>query len=137
MSSDFISSGIKGVLDHGINLKLESEEEESYYILQMCEYFNEETDFKAYLSGDRSFDVEMDRETPILEVTINDSNLTILPYTEDIFEVFTLILSFIAKRHMSILGELRDPVKHKIENLEEIVGASESEEDSSDDYEWI
>ena len=47
MSGDSISSGIKGVLDYGIDLKLESYEEENYYILQMCEYFNEETEFKA------------------------------------------------------------------------------------------
>ena len=137
MSDDFISSGIKGVLDYGINLKLESEEEEMYYIQKMCEFFNEETDFKAYLSGDRSFDVELDRTTPILEVTITNSNLTVIPYTEDIFEVFTLILSFIVKRHMDIIRDLREPIEHKIESIKDISVKNEPEEDSSDDYEWI
>ena len=120
MSDDFVSSGISGVLNHGINLKLESDEEEIYYIRKMCEFFNEETEFKAYLSGDRSFDVELDRVTPILEVTIKNSNLTILPYAEDIFEVFTLILSFIVKRHMDIIKELREPTEHKIESLKKV-----------------
>ena len=138
MSDDFISSGIKGVLDYGINLKLESEEEEMYYIQKMCEFFNEETDFKAYLSGDRSFDVELDRNTPILEVTINNSNLTMIPYSEDIFEVFTLILSFIVKKHMDVITELREPTEHKIEDLKDISPTTQIEEDSSDDdYEWI
>ena len=136
MSGDSISSGIKSVLDYGIDLKLESYEEENYYILQMCEFFNEKTDFKAYLSGDRSFDIELDKDSPIMEVVIKDSCLTILPYSDDIFEVFTLILGFIAKRHTSIVSEFRDPGKHKIQSPND-VGNQEVEEDSSDDYEWI
>ena len=134
--SDFISSGIKGVLDYGINLKLESIEEETYYVLRMCEFFNEETDFKAYLSGDRSFDVELDKDTPILEVMIRESRLTVLPYTDDIFEVFTLILSFIAKRHMDIINELRDPDSHEL-SMPNNTTQDNTEEDSSDDYEWV
>jgi len=135
MSSDSISSGIQGVLNQGIDLKLESYEEENHYILQMCEFFNEETDFRAYLSGDRSFDVELDKDTPILEVIIRESCLTILPYSEDIFEVFTLILGFIAKRHMNIVREFRETGGHKIQSPSD-VGSEDNEEDS-DDYEWI
>ena len=135
MSNDFISSGINGVLESGIDLRLESYEEENYYIMQMCEFFNEESQFKAYLSGDRSFDVELDRDTPILEVMIRDSILQVIPYTEDIFEVFTLILGFIARRHQQIILDFRGKEKHKIEKPSDI--NHPDEDDDSDDYEWI
>ena len=124
-------------MDYGIDLKLESFEEENYYITQMCDYFNDKTDFKAYLSGDRSFEVEYDRETPILEVIIKDSHLTILPYVEDIFEVFTLILGFIAKNHQDIIAELRGTTDHLIQDPSDVGSETTGEEDSSDDYEWI
>ena len=142
MSDDFISSGIKGLLDYGIDLKLESYEEEVFYISQMCDYFNNETSFKAYLSGEKSFEIELDRETPIMEVIVTDSLLSIVPYTEEIFEVFTLILGFIAKKHQSLLEDFRGIDYHKIESLEDLEKTSqeeteENEEDDSDDYEWI
>ncbi len=71
------SDGIKGILDYGIDLKLDSEEIESYYATRMCEYFNEESVFKAYLSGERSFEVEIDRNTPVMEISIIGSVYTI------------------------------------------------------------
>ena len=133
---DGLSSGVNGVLDHGIDLRLESLEEENYYIQQMCEFFNEETGFKAYLSGDRSFDIEIDKDNPVLEVLIRESCLTIIPYSEDIFEVFTLILGFIAKRHTSIVREFREIGVHKIQSPDE-VGVNNDTDEDSDDFEWI
>jgi len=141
MSDDFTSSGIKGILDYGIDLKLESEDEEIYYTTRMCAYFNEESDFKAYLSGERSFEVELDQTTPIMEITIMDSVLTILPYNDDIFEAFAIMLAFIAKKHREIVSEIRETIPFKIESLEEITGETKQEEQeepsSDDDYEWI
>ena len=141
--SDFISSGVKGFLDYGIDLKLESYEEENYYITQMCEYFNKQSSFKAYLSGDKSFEIELDRDTPIMEVMIRDSILSIVPYTDDIFETFTLILGFIAKKHKDIIKEFRGNDFHKIESVKEISGVDddktdeEEEPSDDDDFEWI
>ena len=100
----------------------------------MCDFFNEKTEFKAYLSGDSSLEIEIDRENPVMEVLIKDSSLTILPYTDDFLEVFTLILSFIAKHHQEIINELRDEETHKIQKPSEV---DENEDDSDDDYEWI
>jgi len=135
MSDDFISSGIKGVLEHGINLKLESYEEENYYIAKMCDYFNDDSNFKAYLSGDRSFEVEIDRDTPVMEISISDSILNIMPYTEDFFQAFTLMLAFIAREHEALILELRGADIHKIESLQDVNKIPE--DDDSDDYEWI
>ena len=143
MSDDFRSNGIKGILDYGIDLKLESEEEEIYYTARMCEYFNEESEFKAYLSGEKSFEVELDRTSPIMEVTIMSSMLTILPYSDDIFEAFAVMLAFIAKKHQEIIIELRGEEESIIQSLNEVNKIEnekeEIEEDSSDDddYEWI
>lgn len=134
MSDDNIS-GFKSILEYGIDLKLESYEEECYYINRMCDYFNDETIFKAYLSGDRSFEVEEDETTPVMEILIIDSTLSILPYTEDIFEVFTLMLGFVAKYHEEIISEIRPKQEHKIETLDEF--KNQDEEEDSDDYEWI
>ena len=103
--SDFVSGGMKGFLDYGIDLKLESIEEETYYINQMCDYFNKSSSYKAYVTGDRSFEIELDRNTPMMEVLIRESVLYVVPYTDDIFDVFVLVLGFIAKKHLDILDK--------------------------------
>ena len=146
MSDKTGSSILGGIIDYGIDLKLESEEEEMYYIAQMCEFFNTETEFRAYLSGEGSFEVERSRDDVISEVIIKNSTLLMLPYSEDFFEVVTLVLGFIAKEHKRIIGELRYPVSDIIQNPkdvnklnEETEEQEEIEEESSsdDDYEWI
>ena len=140
MSKDsFSSSGIGNMLDYGIDLKLESIEEELYYISQMCDYFNEETDFRAYLSGEISFEIETDKDNVLLEVVIKNSTLLILPYSDDFFEVFTLILAFIAREHERIIKDLRCSIPaDRIQAPSEIKEDSIEEESSSeDDYEWI
>ena len=141
MSDKTGSSILGGIVDYGIDLKLESKEEEFYYISQMCEFFNTETDFKAYLSGEGSFEVERNREEIITEVMIKDSTLLMLPFSEDFFEVMTLVLGFIAKEHKRIIEDLRYPETNKIHNLNDINKEEDNtpdfEEDSDDDYEWI
>jgi len=139
------TTGIKGILDYGIDLKLESEEEEIYYTSRMCEYFNEKSEFKAYLSGDRSFEVELDRMTPIMEVTIMSSMLTILPYSADIFEAFAVMLACIADKHQEIIAEFRGEEESIIQSLSEVnkikneekTEQIEEEPSSDDDFEWI
>ena len=141
--SDFISTGVANTLEYGIDLKLESAEEESFYISRMCDYFNDKTDFQAYLSGEASFDIELDRSSPIMEVIIKESILYMVPYSEDIFEVFTIILGFIAKKHLEVLSNFRGLEIHKIESVDQVnlSGLEEQkkddEDDNDDDYEWI
>lgn len=139
--SDFISSGFGNALEYGIDLKLDSREEEVYYVEKLCEWFNENTDYKAYLSGEASAEIEFDRKSPIMEVIIQDSTLFMLPYAEDIFEIFTLVLTFIAKKHLDVIGELREGIEiHKIESLNSFTKdkiVENDEDDDDDDYEWI
>jgi hypothetical protein len=136
--SDFIDSGIRNALEYGIDLKLESKEEEEYYISRLCDFFNTETNYKAYLSGEASIEIEIDRSSPILEVLIRDSILYMIPYAEDMFEAFTLVLSFIAKHHIDVLSEVREGFLevHKIEPLNNFE-TEEPTDDDDDDYEWI
>jgi len=143
--SDFIRSGIGAALEYGIDLQLDSPIEEQYYTEKMCEYFNYSTDFKAYSSGESSFEIEFDKNSPIMEVVIRDSVLYMIPYVEDIFEIFTLVLNFIAKKHRDIVSEFRGTEEmHKIESLEnfeseqkELPVPVSEDDDDDDDYEWI
>jgi len=136
--SDFISSGIANTLEYGIDLKLESEDEENFYISRMCDYFNDKTDYRAYLSGEASFEIELDSSSPIVEVMIRESILYMIPYSEDIFEAFTIILSFIAKQHLSVISEFRGIEVHKIESVDQVSSSGLDEQgDDDDDYEWI
>ena len=134
--SDFISSGIANTLEYGIDLKLDSVEEEIFYISRMCEYFNDKTDFRTYLSGEGSFEIELDSSSPIMEVIIRDSVLYMIPYSDDIFEPFTIILGFIAKKHLEIVSEFRGLEIHKIESIDQVNSPDEDDSDD-DDYEWI
>ena len=138
--SDFIESGIRNALEYGIDLKLESKDEEEHYITRLCEYFNEETSFSAYSSGETTIEIELDRNSPILEVLIRDSVLYMIPYAEDMFEAFTLVLNFIAKYHLDVLGEVREGLQevHKIESLNNFETEQPTDDDDDDDdYEWI
>ena len=137
--SDFISSGIANTLEYGIDLKLESLEEENFYIYRMGEYFNDKTDFRTYLSGESGFEIELDSTSPIMEVIIRDSVLYMIPYTDDIFEPFTIILGFIAKHHLEVVSEFRGLEIHKIQSIDQVNSDDglTPDDDDDDDYEWI
>ena len=72
-----------------------------------------------------------------MEVTINDSILNIMPYTEDFFEAFMVVLTFIAREHTALILELRGQDVHRIESPQDVNKLIKEEEDSDDDYEWI
>ena len=148
--SDFISKTIKSILTNGIALNLESEEEEEFYIMKMQEYFEEETEYPAYLRKGKVLEIESLDMQIAMEVTIQHSTLYILPYSQDIFEVFAEILKFISSSHMKLLQEFRGTEEIKIESISDIAKKVENEENeeklqkepeeessSDDDYDWI
>ena len=145
-----ISQGIKDILINGINLNLESIEEELHYITKLIEYFENETEFTAYLKKDNTMEIETKEMQLAMEVCIINSTLFMLPMMNDIFEVFTEILRFISSSHLSVISEFRGIEEIKIENISDVNKRSkgpevdetetkEIEEESSDDddYEWI
>ena len=74
-----------------------------------------------------------------MEVIIRDSVLYVIPYLDDIFEPFTMVLGFIAKKHLNILHEFRGNDFHKIESPSEVNESNIATDGDSDDddYEWI
>ena len=146
MSNDFVSKSIKGILLNGINLNLENIEEEQHYIYKMLEYFESKTKFTAYLRKDRTLEVETPEMQVAMEIHIVDSTLFMVPYSQDIFEIFTEVLRFVSTSHEHILREFRGIEENKIESVMELnkrvkneVQQEESEEETSsdDDFEWI
>ena len=105
--SDFISSTISNMLSNGIALNLESKEEEEYYILKMRDYFEEETEFPAYLRSNNILEIEDSDMQIAMEILIQQSTLYILPYSPQVFEIFTEVLKFIANKHKIIMREFR------------------------------
>ena len=147
MSSDFMSSGIKNILLNGINLNLESIEEEQHYLMSLCSYFDEETDFTAYLSKDGILEVETVEMQLGMQIHIINSTLFMVPYKQEVFEIFTEVLKFISNHHKRVITEFRGFEETKIESLKELgkrTNAKEEQEtefeeesSSDDDYEWI
>ena len=146
MSNGYISSGITSIFLHGINLNLESMEEEQHYVLKMLEYFEDKTDLSAYLKGDRVIEIENKDMQLAMELRVSESTLYLIPYMEDVLEIFTEVLKFISSRHLEIVSEFRGFEETKIEAPNEVnriknenTKEEEIEEESSsdDDYEWI
>tara|TARA_Y100001938_G_C7870229_1_gene319924 strand:+ start:114 stop:563 length:450 start_codon:yes stop_codon:yes gene_type:complete len=149
MSDDFISQSLKGILLNGINLSLESIEEEQHYILKLLEFFEAETKFTAYLKKDATaLEVETPELNLAMEIHIIDSVLFMVPFASDVFEVFAEVLRFISNNHEKIIREFRGIEENKIESITELnerikngttekKEQTEEEPSSDDDYEWI
>lgn len=144
-----ITDSIKGILMNGINLNLDSPEEEEHYVSKLIEYFENETEFTAYLKKDNVMEIETKDFQSAMEVYVVNSTLFMLPMMNDIFEIFTEILKFISYHHLAVVSEFRGIEEIKIENIKDLrkntkevekenVKEIEQEEPSSDDdYEWI
>ena len=143
MSRD-VTSGIKNILLNGINLNLESIEEEDHYMANLAAYFEEETEFTAYLGKDGTLDVETKEMQLGMQIHIINSTLYMIPVVQDVFEIFSEVLRFISSKHQKVIMEFRGFEETKIESIKELNGLknvekNETEEESSsdDDYEWI
>ena len=141
---DFVSGSIKGIIQNGINLSLESIEEEQFYIEKIQEYFTDKTEFTAYLTKGGILEIEDDSFQIVSEIMVSNSTLYFLPLVNDIFDVFTELLKFIAYKHQEVVTEFRGYEKTKIQSIDDVnlkndgnEYEEEEEESSSDDYEWI
>jgi len=143
MSNDFLSLTIKSLLENGINLHLETEEEEEFYLLKLAEHLKQSDKYNVYLKSSRYIEIENEDFQIAMDVFVTESTLFMFPYVEDIYEVFAEILKFISENHEKILLELRGSGLSRIESPEEIKSnlfiedTEEFEEPSSDDLEWI
>jgi len=145
MSDDFISLSIKKILESGIKLFLDSPEEEEHYIMKLFEYFEVETEFTPYLRSPNSLEIEGSDMQLLVEIVVTESTLFFIPYTSDMFNVFTEVLKFIANHHETTLREFRGIEEIKIQSIKDVnkideeteKNTKEEESSSDDDYEWI
>jgi hypothetical protein len=143
---DFISGSIKNILKDGINLFLESEEEEQHYADCLFQFLHEETEFPTYLRKGRLIEVENLKMQIAVEIIISDGILYFVPYVADVFEIFTEVLKFIAYKHQEVVTDFRGSEETRIESIKEVNKVqndqtekkyTEEESSSDDDYEWI
>ena len=141
---DFISMSLKTILQNGIQLHLETIEEEQFYLSKLLEYMEEETEFTAYLRGEASIEVESADMQLMAELIVSQSTLFFVPYNNQVFDVFTEVLKFIAGNHENIIREFRGIEVNKIETIQDMKKGTyeekteiEEESSSDDDYEWI
>jgi hypothetical protein len=142
--SDFMSKTMASILSNGIALNLESEEEEQHYVMKMLDYFTDETEFPAYLRKPHILEIENDNLQLAMEIIVQQSTMYLLPYGEEVFEIFTEVLKFIATKHMEVVSDFRGVEQTKIESISEVESKNNEEKeerqeppDDDDDYEWI
>jgi hypothetical protein len=107
MSTDFIMKGIKDILAHGINLELESFEEEQAYFELFVNWYSDNTIYYCTPLDNNSCMIETKKGAPLAEVTIESSSLNIIPHHEDLFEIITEILRFVAREHQEFITNFR------------------------------
>ena len=120
------------LLNFGVNLKLDSEEETKFYALSLSAWLMQQEDFDAALMSDEKIEVYYFAEL-VMAVEIKDSTLTLEPITESCFEAVMMILKFISERHELTRKEF---TKLSIREVNLVEPESE-EQDSEEESEWI
>ena len=73
MSTDFVMKGIKDILHHGINLNLESVEEEQEYMSVFMDWFTDDTEWYCCPLEKSSCIIETKHGVAMCEVYIENS----------------------------------------------------------------
>ena len=120
------------LLNFGVNLKLDSEEENRFYALSFSAWMMQQEDFDSNLSSDEEIEVYYMTEH-VMSVEIKNSTLTLQPVTESCFEAVMMVLKFISEEHEETRNEFL-----KLNMREVSLEEPESEEqDSEEESEWI
>ena len=123
------SKVLRNLLEFGIRLDLESDDENIFYALEFAKYVQESMLFDSLMTSETDIDI-YNYEEKVLTVVIKNGTLTLQPHAEEgAFEAVLLILKFVSEKHESIKENY---IKlNTEESLEEI------EDESEDDSEWI
>lgn len=123
------SKVLRNLLEFGIRLDLDSDDENIYYALEFAKYIQESLMFDSLMTSEKDIEI-YNYEEKVLTVVIENGTLTIEPHTEEgAFEAVLLILKFVSEKH-EIIKENYIKLNTE-ESLEEI------EDESEDDSEWI
>ena len=123
---------LSNLLNFGVNLKLDSEEENKFYALSFSAWMMQQEDFDAALMSDEKIEIYYFSEL-VMAVEIKDSTLTLEPITESCFEAVMMVLKFVSEQHEFTRNEFTKLSIREV-NLEE---AESEEQDSEEDSEWI
>ena len=121
---------LRNLLNFGIRLDLESDDENIFYALEFAKYIQESMMFDSLMTSETDVDIYTFEEK-VLTVVIKDGTLTLQPHAEEgAFEAVLLILKFVSEQHESIKENY---VKLSIEESLD----SDEDESDDDDSEWI
>ena len=127
---------IGNLLNFGINLDLESEEECFYYTQRFADWIAGQENYDANMTSDTEVEVYYYAEMVVL-VIIEDSTLVLDPASESCFEAVLTILRFVTERHDEIKKEFTK-LNNSIEDEESYNESGVDEEDNSEEEsEWI
>lgn len=117
------------MLEFGIDLALETEDENIFYALEFANFVQNEEGFESVMTSESSIEV-YSMDTLLITVIIENGILMIEPHTEEgSFEAVLVVLKFVSEMH----NEVKD--RYKKLNTEETLDLTE--ENSEDDSEWI
>ena len=128
---------IGNLLNFGINLDLDSEEETFFYAQRFATWVMQQEDFDASMASDTEIEMYYHAEM-VMMVIIEDSTLVLDPVTESCFEAVLTVLRFVTEKHEEIKKEFKKLNNNSTMDLESSseVGNVE-EDDSEDESEWI
>lgn len=127
---------ISNLLNFGINLDLDSEEEEAFYARCFATWLMQREDFDAEMTADTVVQVYYHSEV-VIQVVISDSTLVLDPLSESCFESVLMILRFVSEQHDEVRKEyksLNNSVVDEYSISEEDHDEDDSDEDSD---EWV
>ena len=128
---------INNLLNFGINLDLDSEEECFFYAQCFADWIAGQENYDANMTSDTEVEVYFHTEMVIM-VIIENSTLVLDPASESCFEAVLAILRFVTERHDEIKKEFIKLNNNSIEDEESCSESGAIEEDNSEEEsEWI
>ena len=123
------SKVLRNLLEFGIRLDLESDDENIFYALEFAKYIQESIMFDSLMMSETDIEI-YSYEEKVLTVVIKNGTLTIQPHAEEgAFEAVLLILKFVSEKH--------EIIKENYIKLNTEESLQEIEDESEDDSEWI
>lgn len=127
---------IGNLLNFGINLDLESEEETFFYAQCFATWVMQQEDFDASMASDTEIEMYYHAEM-VMMVIIEDSTLVLDPVTESCFEAVLTVLRFVTEKHEEIKKEFKKLNNNIMDSESSNEVGNVEEDDSEDESEWI
>jgi len=123
---------LEDLKNFGIDLKLDSEEMEIFYVKSLHYFFDEKDKIYCIRVDDRELELSSD-EGQLATIFVKDSVLKIVPLCDNPYAVVMDVLEFVANLHKPTVALFREMQKNKAQKQSVI----DKEEDSDFDDDWI